>query len=70
MKNLTRLLICLAVCGVAANGQYLYNNCPPQGDARSAAVQALDRLKNRDTAPVLEQINKAVTLPAMVQPLL
>jgi len=68
MKILARLLVCITVWSVAANGQLYYNNCPPEGDAKSASVRALDRLKNRDTAPAPDQINKAVTLAALVQP--
>jgi hypothetical protein len=68
MKNLIKVIICLAICGIATGGQLYYNNCPPEGDAKSAAVRALDRLKNRDTAPAPGQINKAITLAELLQP--
>ena len=45
-----------------------YNGCGMQGDARSPAVQALNRLKNRYIAPQPEQIDRAITLAAMVAP--
>lgn len=38
------------------------------GDAQSAAVIALNRLKNRYTPPTLEEINPRVTLAAMLAP--
>ncbi len=44
-----------------------YNGCGMEGDARSPAVRALNRLKNRVTAPAPE-INPGVTLAAMLAP--
>lgn len=44
----------------------IYNGCGMEGDARSPGVQALNRLKNRNTAP--QQIDPAVTLAAMLVP--
>jgi len=32
MKILTKLVICITVCSIAANGQLYYNNCGPEGD--------------------------------------
>ena len=40
--------------------------CGPAGDAVSASVQALNLLKNRDTAP--GAVNPAITLSALLQP--
>ncbi len=45
-----------------------FNGCPPEGDAKIPAARALNKLKNRETAPTPDQINKAVTLEAMLQP--
>jgi hypothetical protein len=45
-----------------------YNGCPMEGDARSAAVRALNRLKNRYTAPMPEQINPKITLASILAP--
>ena len=39
-----------------------------EGDARSPAVQALNRLKNRYVASKPEQINRTITLAAMLAP--
>ena len=44
----------------------IYNGCGMEGDARSPGVQALNRLKNRYTAP--QQIDPAITLAAMLAP--
>jgi hypothetical protein len=46
----------------------IYNGCPMEGVAQSAGVRALNRLKNRYTAPTSDQINPAVTLAAIVAP--
>ena len=45
-----------------------YNGCPMEGDAQSSGVQALNRLKNRYTAPNSDQINPAMTLAAIAAP--
>ena len=44
----------------------IYNGCGMEGDARSPGVRALNRLKNRYTAPT--QIETAITLAAMLAP--
>jgi hypothetical protein len=67
MGKLTRIFAWIIVCGIGT-AQQNFNGCPPEGDARSLAVKALDRLKNRDTAPTPDQINNAVTLAALLQP--
>ena len=46
-----------------------FNGCGMQGDARSLAVQALDRLKNRYTAPNQAEIDPRITLAAILAPL-
>ena len=62
------LCLCLAASAFGAQGTdssslEAYNGCRVEGDARSAGVQALNRLKNRYTAP---QQNRpmAITLAA------
>jgi hypothetical protein len=45
-----------------------YNGCPMEGNAQSAGVRALNRFKNRYTAPNPDQINPAITLAAIVAP--
>jgi hypothetical protein len=52
----------------AQTGLPTYNGCPMEGDARSAAVRALNRLKNRYTAPKPEQINPKITLATVLAP--
>jgi hypothetical protein len=68
MPKLLRLLALILLCGLATGAQLYYNNCPPEVDAKSATVRAPDKLKNRDAAPTPEQINKAVTLDALLKP--
>ena len=46
----------------------IFNGCGMEGDARSLAVQALDRLKNRYTEPRPEQIDSRITLGAILTP--
>src|ERR1700723_1884897 len=66
--------ICLAVWLAApaypqksgSNNLDIYNGCGVEGDARSPGVQALNRLKNRYTAP--QQFDPAITLAAMLAP--
>ena len=44
------------------------SSCPPQGTGPTARSRALNRLKNRDSAPILNQIDHAITLGAIVAP--
>ena len=52
----------------ASNSLEDYDGCGMTGDARSPAIQALNRLKNRYVAPKPEQIDPAITLAAMLAP--
>jgi hypothetical protein len=45
-----------------------FHGCPMEGDARSQAVRALNRLKNRYTAPIPDQIDPKITLAAILAP--
>jgi hypothetical protein len=45
-----------------------FNGCGMEGDARTLAVQALDRLKNRYTAPSQAEIDPKITLAAILAP--
>jgi hypothetical protein len=45
-----------------------FRGCGMEGDAKSPAVKALDRLKNRYTAPGPNEINPSVTLSAILAP--
>jgi len=70
------LLVCVLLSTFAAYGKppapaqgfENYHRCGMEGDARSQAVRALNRLKNRYTAPTPEQINFKATLAAMLAP--
>jgi hypothetical protein len=45
-----------------------FNGCGLEGDARSLSVRALDRLKNRYTAPSPVDINSTITLQTILAP--
>jgi len=45
-----------------------FDGCPLEGDATSASVQQLNRLKNRTAIPQPQQIDPAVTLTAILEP--
>jgi hypothetical protein len=45
-----------------------FDGCPLDGDASSAAVRELNRLKNRYTPPDPQQIDPSVTLAALLEP--
>jgi hypothetical protein len=44
------------------------DQCPAMGTAKSAAGRALNRLKNRDSAPTDAEIDRTVTLESMLAP--
>jgi hypothetical protein len=57
------------VAGAApARNLEIFDGCGMEGDARSLGVRALDRLKNRYTAPSARQIDSAITLEAILAP--
>jgi hypothetical protein len=66
--SITTLTWAFVSFGWAQTGQPTYNGCPMEGDARSPAVRALNRLKNRYTAPSPEQINPKITLATILAP--
>jgi len=45
-----------------------FNGCGMEGDAKKPAMKALNRLKNRYTAPGGGEINSAITLAAILAP--
>ena len=71
MHRLLRLLLLplLLTCGGGGSSPSVAPPkpvCGPAGDAVSSGIQALNLLKNRDTAPGM--VNAAITLPALLQP--
>ncbi len=66
MRKIIVFLAAAFLCESAGAG--IFNNCPSEGDARTAAVRALNLLKNRETTPLPDQFNKAVTLAALLHP--
>ena len=63
-RRLASILLCLCLAASAfahaadSSGLEIYNGCGMEGDARRPGVQALNRLKNRYTAP--QQIDPAI----------
>jgi hypothetical protein len=72
--RIATICLCILLASLAypqratSNSLENYDGCRMEGDARSPAVQALNRLKNRYVAPKPEQIDRAITLAAMVAP--
>ncbi len=64
----TFALIALAGVPAAVSAQDTYHGCGMTGDAATPSVQALNRLKNRYTAPDSADIDSQVTLAALVEP--
>jgi hypothetical protein len=46
----------------------MFHGCGMEGDARGLGVRALDRLKNRYTAPSVNQVDPRITLEAILAP--
>jgi hypothetical protein len=71
-RHLASIFLCLSLAIPAfaqntdSSNLEIYNGCGMAGDARSPGVQALNRLKNRYTAP--QQIDPAITLTAILAP--
>jgi len=69
-----RICLCISLASLAypqraaSNSLESYDRCGMEGDARSPTVQALNRLKNRYIPPQPEQIDRAITLAAIVAP--
>jgi len=51
-----------------ANDAQTFAHCPPRGDAKQAAARALNPLKRRMTLPSARDIDRRVTLQAMLMP--
>lgn len=68
------LLVAVVLAGnlgssALARHRYAFRICDPEtGDAAQPSVQALNRFKNRSTAPLPSDIDRAVTLRAMIAP--
>ena len=63
--SLSLVLALLMVC-IPSSAQEVFRDCPMEGDAKLPHVAALNRLKNRFTAPPV--INPAITLQAILAP--
>jgi len=48
--------------------QNFYNDCPPEGNAKSERVSDLNRLKNRIAFPMQKDFDTTITLKKMLEP--
>jgi len=63
------LVAALTISPAWARHPSTHRPCDPQtGDAVQPAIQALNRLKNRETAPTARDINPSASLAAMARP--
>ena len=69
MKTQTlSMLAALALAASALSAQEVLNGCPMEGNAATAAVRALNLLKNRYAAPGARDFDLTATLEALVAP--
>lgn len=68
MRTLTLLAALALAAPLPLRAQQVYDGCPMEGDAALAGVQALNRLKNRYTAPPAAETDSGVTLAALLAP--
>ena len=66
MRTLTLLAALALAAPLPLRAQQVYDGCPMEGDAALAGVQALNRLKNRYTAPPAAETDSGVTLAALL----
>ena len=62
------LLVSTVLFVSPASGQEVYLGCRMEGDAKSASVQDLNRLKNRYHAPAPEDFDRSAALLVMLAP--
>jgi hypothetical protein len=76
MKKVLIILLLILALAPATSAQQstspgdlsVFHGCPMEGNARSQAVRALNRLKNRIAAPTPEQIDSKISLAAILAP--
>jgi len=68
MRRVALIGALIALAPAAARVQETYDGCGMTGDATAPAVQALNRLKNRYTAPAVADVDSQVSLSALVRP--
>jgi len=68
MRSLPLLTALVLAASCRSQAQELYHGCGLAGDAVEPGVQALNRLKNRYTAPAAADIDTGATLAALVSP--
>jgi hypothetical protein len=60
------LILCASSCLAQEPGSF--DNCPLEGRTNVPPVKALNRLKNRTTAPLQTDVNPAISLAAILAP--
>jgi len=69
MKKLTiTLFLVLTILTAFAQNLETFNGCPPEGDAKGAADQNTNKMKNRYAIPGPEDIDPTITLEKMLTP--
>lgn len=67
-KRYGRVIVLIAALFAAAPLAGQPQTCPPEGTAKTTKEKALNVLKNRDDAPLAEQIDPNATLGAVLMP--
>jgi len=68
MRSVALVAVLVLMAPAALRAQNTYAGCGMEGDATAPGVQALNRLKNRYTAPAATAVDSQVTLAALVRP--
>ena len=68
VEPVTNALKQTASSTIATGSLEVFKGCAMEGDTRSPGVRALNRLKNRYTAPSASQIDPSITLAAIMAP--
>jgi hypothetical protein len=68
VRTLTLLAVLALAVPLPLAAQQVYDGCGMEGDASAPSAQALNRLKNRYTAPAPAEVDTQVTLAALVRP--
>jgi hypothetical protein len=58
--------VLIAICTAQTPGSF--DGCPPEGKAANPSLMALNRLKNRTTAPLKTSVDPAITLDSILAP--
>jgi hypothetical protein len=68
MKHSIRLYVLGLLLASTAFGQDVFDGCGMEGTAKPGTVKAINQLKNRYTAPADSDIDRSITLAALLAP--